>query len=59
MMGGTCCTISKRPNGYSLAYVEGMTKPKVNGEQVKESVMLKEFDNVEVGSIKMQFIFKS
>jgi pSer/pThr/pTyr-binding forkhead associated (FHA) protein len=59
MIGQTAATISKRPNGYSLAYVEGMTKPKVNGETVKDSVMLKEFDNIEIGSLKMQFIFKS
>ena len=59
MMGKTAATISKRPNGYSLAYVEGMTKPKVNGETVKDSVMLKEFDNIEFGSVKMQFFIKS
>jgi hypothetical protein len=59
MMGKTAATISKRPNGYSLAFVEGMTKPKVNGETVKDSVMLKEFDNVEFGSVKMQFFIKS
>ena len=59
MMGQTACTISHRPNGYSLAYVEGMTKPKVNGEAVKESVMLKEFDKIEIGGVKLQFIFKS
>jgi pSer/pThr/pTyr-binding forkhead associated (FHA) protein len=59
MMGQTAFTISKRPNGYSLAYVEGMTKPKVNGSVVKESVMLKEFDKVEIGSCKMQFVFKN
>ena len=59
MMGQTAVTISKRPNGYSLAYVEGMTKPKVNGETIKESVTLKEFDNIEIGSLKMQFIYKS
>jgi len=59
MMGKTAVTISKRPNGYSLAYVEGMTKPKVNGETVKDSVMLKEFDNIEIGSAKMQFFIKS
>ncbi len=58
MMGQTAATISKRPNGYSLAYVEGMSKPKVNGETVKDSVMLKEFDNIEIGSVKMQFIYK-
>ena len=55
----TAATISKRPNGYSLAFVEGMTKPKVNGETVKDSVMLKEFDNIEFGSVKMQFFIKN
>jgi predicted component of type VI protein secretion system len=59
MMGKTAATISKRPNGYSLAFVEGMTKPKVNGESIKDSVMLKEFDNIEFGSVKMQFFIKS
>lgn len=58
MMGQTAATISQRPNGYSLSFVEGMTKPKVNGETVKESVMLKEFDNIEIGPVKMQFLFK-
>jgi len=59
MMGKTAATISKRPNGYSLTFVEGMTKPKVNGETVKDSVMLKEFDNIEFGAVKMQFFIKS
>jgi hypothetical protein len=56
MMGPTAATISKRPQGYSLSYVGGMTKPKVNGAVVKESVMLKEFDVIEIGSVKMQFV---
>ena len=59
MMGRTAATISKRPTGYSLAFVEGMTKPKVNGETVKDSVMLKEFDNIEFGAVKLQFFIKS
>ena len=59
MMGKTAATISKRPNGYSLAFVEGMTKPKVNGDTVKDSVMLKEFDNIEIGSAKLQFFIKN
>lgn len=58
MMGQTAATISQRPNGYSLSYVEGMTKPKVNGQQVKDSVMLNEFDNIEIGPVKLQFFFK-
>jgi len=58
MVGQTAVTISKRPSGYSLSYVEGMAKPKVNGDVVRESVMLKEFDSIEIGSVKMQFYLK-
>lgn len=58
MVGKTAATISKRPQGYHLSYVEGMSKPKVNNEAVKESVLLKEFDIIEIGSVKMEFIFK-
>lgn len=55
--GRTAATISKRPNGYYLSFVGGLAKPKVNGETVKESCKLKEFDIIEIGSAKMQLIF--
>ena len=58
LMGATAATISKRPKGYSLSYVGGMAKPKVNGEVVKESVNLKEFDVIELGSVKFQFVIE-
>jgi pSer/pThr/pTyr-binding forkhead associated (FHA) protein len=58
LMGGTAATISRRPNGYVISFVEGMTKPKVNGTTVKDSVILKEFDKIEIGSIMMEFILK-
>ena len=58
MVGQTAASISKRPNGYYLNYVEGISRPKVNGESVKQSVMLKEFDVIEIGSVKMQFVYK-
>ena len=58
MVGKTAATIGKRPQGYHLSYVEGMSKPKVNNEAVKESVLLKEFDIIEIGSVKMEFILK-
>ena len=54
-VGATAATISKRPQGYSLSYVGGMAKPKVNGVTVKESVTLKDFDEIELGSVKLQF----
>ncbi len=55
-VGQTAATISKRPKGYSLSYVSGMAKPKVNGKVVKESVMLNEFDTIDIGSVSMQLI---
>lgn len=58
-VGQTSATISKRPDGYYLSYVSGISKPKVNGKAVKESVGLKQFDVIEIGSGKMQFIHRS
>jgi hypothetical protein len=57
-IGQTAATISRRPNGYYLSYVSGISKLKVNGDAVKESVQLKEFDVIELGSVKMQFFTK-
>jgi len=57
-IGRTAATISKRPNGIYLSFVGGMSKVKVNSKAVKESVALKEFDIIELGSIKMQFFTK-
>ncbi|OQX25124.1 MAG: FHA domain-containing protein [Desulfobacteraceae bacterium IS3] len=58
-VGQTAATVSKRPDGYYLSYVGGFSKPKVNGQAVKESVGLKPFDMIEIGSAKMQFVHKT
>ena len=55
-MPATVATISRRPSGYIIAPTGG--KVKVNGEVVKESVQLKDFDTIEVGSYKFQFYEK-
>ena len=57
-IGQTAFTISKRPNGYHLSYVSGLSKPKVNGKGIKETVGLKQFDVIEIGSVKMQLVNK-
>ncbi len=59
MVGQTAAAISNRPNGYHIGYVGGMAKPKVNGETVKESVLLNEFDVIEIGSTKFQFMYRT
>ena len=58
LMGATAATISRRPSGYTISFAGGMSKLKVNGEVVKDSVSLKDFDTIEVGSYKFQFYLK-
>ena len=58
LMGGTAATISRRPSGYSISFAGGLTKLKVNGEVIKESMQLKDFDTIELGSYKFQFYEK-
>ncbi len=58
MVGKIAATISSRPGGYYLSYVGGLAKPKVNGVTVKESVKLEEFDTIELGSAKVQFLYQ-
>ena len=58
LMGPTAATISRRPAGYSITFTGGVTKLKVNGEVIKESIQLKDFDTIELGSYKCQFYQK-
>jgi len=58
LMGATAATISRRPSGYAISFAGGMTKLKVNGAVVKDSIPLNDFDTVELGSYKFQFYQK-
>ena len=57
-MSSTVATISKRPTGYAITFAGGMVKVKINGEVLKSSIPLKEFDTIEIGSYKTQFYYK-
>jgi len=57
-VGKTCATVSKRPDGYYLSFVKGLAKPKLNGRTVKDSMKLKEFDVIAIGSTRLQFLLK-
>ena len=52
-MPATAATISRRPSGYVITTMGA--KIKVNGEVIKDSVALKDFDTIEVGKVKFQF----
>ena len=51
----TAATIKRKPNGCYLTYISGLTKPKVNEKPVTESVLLKDLDIIEIGSVKLEF----
>jgi pSer/pThr/pTyr-binding forkhead associated (FHA) protein len=56
-VGKVSATISKRPDGFFFNYVGG-SKPKINGNAVDQSVKLNDFDVIEIGSVKMNFVVK-
>jgi pSer/pThr/pTyr-binding forkhead associated (FHA) protein len=58
LMGATAATISRRPSGYVITFTGGITRLKVNGKVVRDSVKLNDFDIIELGSYKFQFYQK-
>jgi len=58
-VGKQAAIITRRPNGYHLAYLEGFSKIKVNGTTVSsEPITLKDGAMIELGDMKMEFFFK-
>jgi pSer/pThr/pTyr-binding forkhead associated (FHA) protein len=55
LVGKTAALINKRPNGYFLAYREGIKKPEVNGDTVHTQVQLQDGDEILIGSTRMTF----
>jgi len=57
--GVQVASITKRPNGYAFAHVEGATKPSINGMPlVGDSVPLRNGDVIELAGTQMQFIYR-
>lgn len=57
--GVQVASITKRPNGYAFAHVEGNTRPSVNGVPlVGDSVPLRNGDVIELAGTQMQFIHR-
>jgi len=58
-VGKQAAVITRRPTGYHIAHLEGLAKPKVNGETVGDSPRtLKDGDVIEIGDTKMEFFIK-
>lgn len=54
-VGKSAVSIIKRPDGYYLCYLGGLSKPKVNETPVKQTILLKASDVIDIGSTKLQF----
>ena len=55
--GVAVAAITRRPQGFVMAHVEGLNLPSLNGAPVgAEAVMLKNGDMLEVAGTKMQFV---
>jgi pSer/pThr/pTyr-binding forkhead associated (FHA) protein len=50
-------SITKRPNGYLFAHVDGLNRPLVNGQPLLgETTPLKNGDVIELAGTQMQFV---
>jgi hypothetical protein len=57
--GVQVASITKRPNGYAFAHVEGASRPSINGVPlVGDSVPLRNGDVIELAGTQMQFIYR-
>ena len=57
--GVQVASITKRPNGYAFAHVEGNSRPMVNGiPLIGDSIPLRNGDVIELAGTQMQFIFR-
>ncbi|MCJ7773760.1 MAG: FHA domain-containing protein [Desulfobacterales bacterium] len=56
-IGKNALTLSKRPNGIYLSYNGGFSKPKVNGRTIRSSILLKDFDQIAIGPIELEFTY--
>jgi FHA domain len=57
--GVQVASITRRPNGYAFAHVEGAARPSINGVPlVGDSVPLRNGDVIELAGTQMQFIFR-
>ncbi|MBL8344249.1 MAG: FHA domain-containing protein, partial [Rubrivivax sp.] len=57
--GVQVASITKRPNGYTFAHVEGAQRPSINGAPlVGDSVPLRNGDVIELAGTQMQFVYR-
>ncbi|MFC1495546.1 FHA domain-containing protein, partial [Thermodesulfobacteriota bacterium] len=56
-IGRTAAIISRKPAGYIITFVGGISNLKVNGQVVKSSKPLNDFDVIKIGPYIFQFYY--
>ena len=54
LVGQTAATITHRPEGLCLTHIGGLAKPKVNGNIVKDPIIIDDLSIIEIGKAKLQ-----
>ena len=54
-VGQTAVTITKRPDGFHICYVGGISKPKINEQSIKHPIILNDLDIIDIGRAKLQY----
>ena len=54
-VGRTSATISKRPDGFYLSYIGGLSRPKVNSKKIKHDKILHDNDIIQIGRTRLRF----
>ncbi len=58
-VGKQSAVITRRPTGYHITHLEGLSKAKVNGTSItSQPTMLKDSAIIELGDMKMEFFIK-
>ena len=58
--GVQVAVLTRRPQGYFITHVEGVTRPNVNGQQIGPAPhALKDHDVIELAGVKMEFFLKA
>jgi len=57
-IGKTSATITKRAGGHYLEYVGGLSKPKVNGKAIGDSILLKHSSVIQIGKLMIKYVVR-
>ncbi len=58
LVGKTAAVIFKKGPDYGIRPGEGMSRPKLNFQALREEMRLNEFDVIDIGSVKLQFQYR-